>query len=227
MVDDFNSLTDVLSVGGITLYPAESEDTLGQVQTPHIRDWTPVKANKPSLSPSPADEEHKIRKEQVKVDLGFLQVLSDSDEEENDANENVMQDAGFMALLSDSEDETNNNESDKKVGKQEEEVETTKFKDQEVPLFPLPEEKQNTIIDGSFLESDSLEPMHTLFRPRYDLEEDTRRPYNKWITDISVGAGWKMKRKGAGIIYKDKKGSIFKSRFRALKHLISRQTLKI
>merc|ERR1739838_922832 len=133
-----------------------------------------------------------------------------------------------MALLSDSdsEDETNNNENDKQVRKEEEEVETEKFEDQEVQLFPLPEEKPNKIIDGSLLESEP-EPMHTLYRPRYNLEEDTRRPYNKWITDVSLGAGWKMKRNGAGIIYKDKKGSIFKSRFRALKHLISRQTLEI
>ena len=222
MVDDFHSLSDALSLSGITLYPAESEDILDYVPNLH------------SPTPFPAVAGHKIRKEHVKVDLGFLQVLSDSDEEENDANDNVMQDAGFMAPLSDSdsEDEGNNNENDKRVNKQEEEDEAAKFQDQEVnetvPLFPLPEDKQNTIlIDGSLLESGSPKPMNTLLRPKYDVKEDTRRPYNKWITDVSIGAGWKMKRKGAGIIYKDKKGSIFKTRFRALKHFVSKQTLKI
>ena len=158
----------------------------------------------------------RMSKEEDKVDLGFLQVLSDSDEDDNDANDNIMQEAGFMALLSDSEDETNNN--DKQVGKEEKKMEdATKEVSGTVP-FQLPEDKQNAVT-----ESDPPEPMHTLLRAKYDVVEDTRRPYNKWISDVSIGAGWKMKRKGSGIIYKDKKGSIFKSRFRALKHYISSQ----
>ena len=219
IVDDFNSITDVFSLGEINLYPAESDGTLSHVGQPYTRDWTPVKAQKQSPSTNVDTEPLRMSKEEDKVDLGFLQVLSDSDEDDNDANDNIMQEAGFMALLSDSEDETNNN--DKQVGKEEKKMEdATKEVSGTVP-FQLPEDKQNAVT-----ESDPPEPMHTLFRAKYDVVEDTRRPYNKWISDVSIGAGWKMKRKGSGIIYKDKKGSIFKSRFRALKHYISSQNLK-
>ena len=144
--------------------------------------------------------------------------ISYDDTLHKDGNDNIMRDAGFMSLLSDSEDEDETNNNDKQVGKEEMKVEDATKEVSETVQFPLPEDKQNAIT-----ESDPSEPRHTLFRAKYDVVEDTRRPYNKWISDVSLGAGWKMKRKGSGIIYKDKKGSIFKSRFRALKHYISSQ----
>ena len=172
------------------------------------------------------------RKPQDKIDLGFLQVLSDSDDDENDANDNEVHDAGFMALLSDSdsEDETNNNENHKHAGKQEKGLgdETIKAHEASQDNAPqlVPDVAKNNVIDVLSEENGVSEPMNTLLRPRYDVEEDTRRPYNRWITDVSLGAGWKLKRKGNGIVYKDKKGSIYKSRFRALNHYISSRNLK-
>ena len=213
LVDDFNSL------GHKNIYHGDPEDNEQPEEQTFFRNWTQ------SPSQNNGSVITKIGQRNF-ADLGFDQPLSDSEEDEHDNNDNKTQDAGFLTLLSDSEseDETNNN----KQNGQETGTEAATNDNQEVResnVFDALESISELItkIHGPVSPNEASDSMHmhTLVKPRYDVEMDNKKTRTKWISDISVGSGWKLKRKGPRIIYKDKKGSNFKTRFAALKQYIS------
>ena len=47
-----------------------------------------------------------------------------------------------------------------------------------------------------------------------------KKSSSKWIRDISMPLGWKLKRQGMKLLYKSVDGQIFKSRLEVFKHLL-------
>ena len=163
-------------------------------------------------------------------DLGFMQLLSDS-EDEDDNGTVEEEDAGFMQMLSDSEEEDeeeNNNQSkiesseDKLLTESSESEVISTYQESTDLLDHLPSMQDKLLEQYSINTNVNIEEDFTIGRKPLKIDLGPRY-VSKWLTDVSISRGWKMKRKGGRIVYKDNNDKCFSSRFNALKHLLCKE----